>query len=109
MFELPSVWNIVISTIVFMVAAWLIRRWLEENGVAKSMTRGFIVFVLAYAVSWASGEAVDWVHDKIYGKGLILGWSTSTAQGHELIVGTRSSTSWSALSKINSTTVVCIG
>ena len=68
MFELPSVWNIVISTIVFMVAAWLIRRWLEENGMAKSMMRGFIVFVLAYAVSWASGEAVDWVHEKIYGK-----------------------------------------
>ena len=68
MFELPSVWNIVISTIVFMVAAWLIRRWLEGLGITKSFTRGFIVFVLAYAVSWASGEAADWVHEKIYGK-----------------------------------------
>ncbi len=68
MFELPSVWNIVISTIVFMVAAWLIRRWLEEHGMSKSMVRGLVVFILAYAVSWASGEVVDWTHDKIYGK-----------------------------------------
>ncbi len=68
MFELPSLWNIIISTVVFIIAAWWIRSWLEEVGIAKSMMRGLIVFVLAYAVSWASGEAVDWVHDKVYGK-----------------------------------------
>jgi hypothetical protein len=31
------------------------------------MTRGLLVFVLAYAVSWGSGELVDWAHEKIYG------------------------------------------
>ena len=67
MFSLPSLWNIIISTIVFVIAAWHIRRWLDEHGLPKGMTRGLLVFVLAYVVSWVSGELVDWAHDKIYG------------------------------------------
>ena len=67
MFSLPSLWNIIISTIVFVIAAWYIRRWLDEHGLPKGMTRGMLVFVLAYLVSWASGGLVDWMHDKIYG------------------------------------------
>ena len=67
MFSLPSLWNIIISTIVFVIAAWYIRRWLDEHGLPKGMTRGLLVFVLAYVVSWVSGELVDWAHDKIYG------------------------------------------
>jgi hypothetical protein len=67
MFTLPSIWNIIISTIVFVIAAWWIRRYLEEQGLPKGMTRGLLVFVLAYAVSWVSGELADWAHDKIYG------------------------------------------
>ncbi len=60
-------WNILISTIVFAIAAWWIRRFLEAQGLPKGMTRGLLVFVLAYAVSWLSGELVDWAHDKMYG------------------------------------------
>ena len=67
MFSLPSLWNIIISTIVFVIAAWYIRRLLVEQGLPKGMTRGLLVFVLAYVVSWVSGELVDWAHDKIYG------------------------------------------
>ena len=67
MFSLPSLWNIIISTIVFVIAAWWIRRYLDEQGLPKGMTRGLVVFVLAYVVSWVSGELVDWAHDKIYG------------------------------------------
>lgn len=61
MFELPSMWNIVISTIVFVVAVWYFNRLLDEQGIPKGMTRGLSVFVLAYLVSWGSGELVDWV------------------------------------------------
>ncbi len=61
MFELPSIWNIVISTLVFVVAAWYITRLLEQQGISKGMTRGLSVFVLAYLVSWGSGELVDWI------------------------------------------------
>ena len=60
-------WNIIISTIVFIIAAWWIRRYLDEQGFPHGMTRGLLVFILAYAVSWVSGEFVDWAHDKIYG------------------------------------------
>jgi type VI protein secretion system component VasK len=68
MFTLPSMWNIVISTIVFIIAAWYIRRLLDAQGIPKGMTRGLLVFVLAYMVAWTSGKAVDWLHDKIVGK-----------------------------------------
>ncbi len=67
MFTTPSIWNILISTIVFVIAAWWIRRYLDEQGLPKGMTRGLVVFMLAYVVSWVSGELVDWAHDKIYG------------------------------------------
>jgi hypothetical protein len=67
MFTLPSLWNIIISTIVFVVAAWYIRRWLEGQGLQHGMTRGLLVFILAYIVSWGAGATVDWSHEKIYG------------------------------------------
>lgn len=61
MFEIPSMWNIVVSTIVFFIAAWYIKRYLDEQGIPKGMTRSLSVFVLAYLVSWGSGELVDWI------------------------------------------------
>lgn len=67
MFELPSIWNMVISTIVFIIAAWYFHRYLDGHGIPKGMTRGISVFVLAYFVSWAAGVAVDWAQEKIEG------------------------------------------
>lgn len=67
MFALPSMWNLIISTVVFFIAAWYFHRVLEDQGISKGMTRGMLVFVLASIVSWVSGDAVDWVHDKIEG------------------------------------------
>lgn len=60
MFALPSMWNLVVSTIIFFIAAWYLNRYLDEMGVGKGMTRGVLVFVLASFVSWGAGEAVDW-------------------------------------------------
>ena len=67
MFTLPSMWNLVISTVVFFIAAWYFHRMLEDQGIPKGMTRGLLVFVLASIVSWVSGDVVDWAHDKIEG------------------------------------------
>ena len=61
MFELPSMWNLIISTLVFIIAAWYIRRYLDEQGVTKGMSRGLLVFILASLVSWGAGEVVDWI------------------------------------------------
>ena len=67
MFTIPSIWNILISTIVFVIAAWWIRRYLDEQGLHKGITRGLLVFMLAYMFAWGAGKLVDWAHDKIYG------------------------------------------
>jgi len=48
MFTLPSIWNVLISTVVFVVAAWYARRFLEEQGIPKGIARGLAVFMLAY-------------------------------------------------------------
>ncbi|MDO9422741.1 MAG: hypothetical protein Q7T40_00920 [Methylobacter sp.] len=67
MFTLPSLWNLIISTMVFFIAVRYLRRYLEEQGLLKGMTRGTLVFVLASLVSWGSGEMVDWTQQKIEG------------------------------------------
>lgn len=67
MFTLPSVWNLIISTFAFIISAWYIRRYLDESGIGRGLTRGIVVFVLAYFVSWGVGEAVDWTEGKIEG------------------------------------------
>lgn len=48
MFTLPSMWNLIISTIIFVIAAWFIKRYLDELGIPKGMTRGLGVFMAAY-------------------------------------------------------------
>jgi len=67
MFTLPSVWNLIISTIVFFIAVRYLHRYLEEQGLPKGMTRSILVFALASLVSWGSGEMVDWTQEKIEG------------------------------------------
>ncbi len=60
MFALPSMWNLIISTIVFFIAAWYLDRYLDGQGINKSRTRGVLVFLLASLVSWGAGEIADW-------------------------------------------------
>ena len=60
MFTLPTIWNLLISTIVFFVTAWYCRRYLDEQGITKGMARGLMVFLVSSIVSWGAGEVVDW-------------------------------------------------
>ncbi len=64
---LPSMPNLIISTIVFFIAAWFANRYLNEQGIPKGMTRGILVFAVASLVSWGAGDAVDWAQVKIEG------------------------------------------
>ncbi|HSS27331.1 MAG TPA: hypothetical protein VLL50_05215 [Usitatibacter sp.] len=45
-----------LSTFAFFIAGYFIRRYLEDMGIPKGMTRAFVVFMLsimiAYAVAW---------------------------------------------------------
>jgi hypothetical protein len=67
MFTFPSVWNLVISSVVFIVAARYCQRYLETQGLPSGATRGLLVFIFASLVSWGSGEMVDWTEEKIAG------------------------------------------
>ena len=49
-----------ISTIAFFVAAYFIKRYLDEIGVPKTAVRGLVVFVLALAVAYGVAFTVDW-------------------------------------------------
>jgi hypothetical protein len=53
--------SIVVSTVVYFVAAYFIKRQLEEMGIPKGMTRGSVIFVLAAAVSYGAAYLVDLV------------------------------------------------
>lgn len=59
--------NLIISTIVFFVAAWFLNRYLDEQNIPKGMTRAMLVFTLAAMLSWGSGELVDWAQVKTEG------------------------------------------
>jgi hypothetical protein len=67
MFALPSLWNLIISTLVFFIAASYLHRFLEGQSLPKGLTRSTLVFVLASLVSWGSGEMVDWTQETIQG------------------------------------------
>jgi fucose permease len=52
--------SIVLSTIAFFVASFYLRRYLDEIGVPKTMTRGLVVFALALAIAYGVAFIVDW-------------------------------------------------
>ena len=59
MFALSTMWNLIISTLVFFIAVWYINRMLDEQQLPGGMTRGVLVFVLASLLSWGAGELID--------------------------------------------------
>ena len=56
-----------VSAIVFFIAAWYLNRYLDQQEIAKGMTRGVLVFPLAAVVSWGAGAVVDWAQVRIEG------------------------------------------
>jgi VIT1/CCC1 family predicted Fe2+/Mn2+ transporter len=53
--------SIVVSTIAFFVAAFFIKRWLDDMGIPKTMTRNVVVFVAAALISYGVAFVVDLV------------------------------------------------
>jgi hypothetical protein len=64
MFSLPSMWNLIISTMVFFIAVWYFNRIMDEQSLPGGMTRSVLVFVLASMLSWGAGELVDRIQGK---------------------------------------------
>lgn len=67
MLELPSMWNLFFSTLVFFISAWYIRRYLDEQGLPKGMTRSMLVFIIASLFSWGAGATADWTEQELAG------------------------------------------
>jgi predicted PurR-regulated permease PerM len=68
--------SIVVSTIAFFVAAYFIKRWLDNMGIPKTMTRNVVVFVAAALVSYGVAFVIDLVNPK---------GSNTKNEGEELI------------------------
>jgi hypothetical protein len=45
--------TLVLSTIAFFVASYFIRRYLDEIGIPRTVTRALVIFILALGVSYA--------------------------------------------------------
>src|SRR5260221_635255 len=56
-----SMLSITLSTVAFFVAGYLIKRYLDDIGIAPGLTRSVVVFVLAAAVAYAVAAAIDWL------------------------------------------------
>ena len=53
--------SFIISIVAYFIAAYYIKRWLDEMGIPKTMVRGLVIFVLAAAVSYGVAYVVDLV------------------------------------------------
>ena len=53
--------SFLVSTIAFFVAGYFIRRYLDDMGIPKTMTRDVVVFVAAVLVAYAVAFVIDHV------------------------------------------------
>jgi hypothetical protein len=51
--------SLIVSTIVFFVASYFIKRYLDGIGVPKTVVRGLVIFVLALAAAYGVAFVVD--------------------------------------------------
>lgn len=45
--------SLLLSTVAFVIAFYLTKRWLDDMGIPKTMTRSIVIFVAAAIVSYA--------------------------------------------------------
>jgi hypothetical protein len=53
--------SIVVSTIVYFVASYLIKRKLDEMEIPKSTTRSITIFCAALIICYGAAALVDWL------------------------------------------------
>ena len=80
MLTIPSIWSLAISTIMFFVSAWYFRRYLDAQKIPRGMTRGIVIFVLAFFVSWGAGEIADWTRERVDGPQIAVQDSLNLSQ-----------------------------
>lgn len=65
LFTLPSIWNLIISTIVFSIVAKYVHRHLHGRGIPEGKKRNLWVLAIASLLSWGAGVAADWTHERM--------------------------------------------
>ena len=53
--------SLLVSTIAYFIAAFFIKRWLDEIDIPKSMTRSLVIFAGAALVAYGVAYVVDLV------------------------------------------------
>lgn len=51
--------SIILSTVAFFVSSYYLKRYLEDMGLPKSMTRGVLIFSIALLISYFVSVAVE--------------------------------------------------
>ncbi len=80
MLPMPSFWNLLISTVVFFVAAWYFRRFLLEQDIQKGFTLNVVVITFATVASFAADAMMGSVEHKIADKKPVLQTPAPTAE-----------------------------
>ncbi len=52
--------GLLFSTAVYFVASYCIKRWLDDMGIPKSMTRSVTIFSAAVIFAYGAAAIVDW-------------------------------------------------
>jgi len=65
--RISTMLSLIVSTIVFFIASWFIKRQLQQMDIPEGMTRGILILTLATVASLASAAAVNWVQTEIEG------------------------------------------
>lgn len=53
--------SLVLSTVAFFIAAYFIKRYLDDVGIPKDMTRSLVIFCGAVVISYGVAFIVGWV------------------------------------------------
>lgn len=53
--------SIILSTLAYFLASYYIRRYLDDIGIPKGLTRGVLIFSLALIIAYAVALAVDYL------------------------------------------------
>lgn len=53
--------SFIASTVAYFIAAYFIKRYLDDSGIPKTLTRSIVILVLALAIAYGVAALIDWV------------------------------------------------
>jgi predicted PurR-regulated permease PerM len=53
--------SLIVSTVAYVVAAYYVKRYLDDSGIPRTFTRSVVIVVLALAIAYGVAAAVEWI------------------------------------------------